>query len=211
MPAERFSANYQRMAALGLLLLTLLGLYILVDRLIVDKYQYYRTHVEQLRDRLQRLNGMLATRQTLEAQIQQINQDNSVDAFYMKSASPTLAATELQQLVRGTVEGKGGNLVSTQILPVKTEGSFSRVAIKVQMTGNTEALQQVLYELESARPLLFIGNLQIRARPVRQPRSQRRRRSKQKPPSPPPVKRVLLTTHFELAGYMRVQGTSDDT
>ena len=105
---ERFSGNYQRMAALGLLLLTLLGLYLLIDRLIIDRYQYYRTHVEQLRDRLQRLNGMLATRQTLEAQIQQINQDNSVDAFYMRSASPTLAATELQQLVRGTVEGKGG-------------------------------------------------------------------------------------------------------
>ena len=210
MPVERFSPEHQRMVALGLLLLTLVGVYMLVDRLIVDRYRYYRTNVEQLTDRLQRLNGMLATRQTLESQIQQINQDNAVDAFYMRSASPTLAATELQQLVRDTVEGKGGNLVSTQILPVKTEGKFSKVAIKVQMTGNTQALQQVLYELESARPLLFVGNLQIRARPVRQPRSRRRRNSKQQPPSPPPVKRVLLTTHFELAGYMRLQGAGDD-
>jgi general secretion pathway protein M len=89
---------------------------------------------------------------------------------------------------------------------VNVEGGFSKVTIRVQMTSDTDALQKVLYDLESHEPLFFIDNLQVRARPVRQPR-RRLRGNAQQPPQAPST--VQLTTRFELAGFMRGKGGKD--
>lgn len=187
--------NYHRLAALGLLLVALAGAYWLIARPVVLQYQFYQNTVESLQDRLQRFDRMLATRQELEARIRRIRQDSSVDDYYLKQQSPTLAATEAQQKIKSFVEANGGHLVSTQILPVVQESAFFRVAISVQMTGDMAVLQKVIYALETGRPLLFISNLQVRANMIRRPG--REYRAGQVETS------LQLTIQFELAGYLR--------
>jgi general secretion pathway protein M len=206
MQAIRLTENYHRAAAVALLVVVGFGVYSLIDGMLATRYRFYRDHVEELQDRLQRLNSMLATGPELEARIRQVRADSPVDLYTLKPAPPPIAATELQQQVKDVVESNGGNLVSTQILPANVEGGFTKVTIRVQMTSDTEALQKVLYDLESHEPLLFIDNLQVRARPVRQPR-RRLRGNAQPPPEAPST--VQLTTRFELAGFMRGKGGKD--
>ncbi|MEZ5584099.1 MAG: type II secretion system protein GspM [Candidatus Competibacteraceae bacterium] len=153
--------------------------------------------MEQLQERLQRANAMVAQRPALEQRINAIKQNDTINAYYLNQASPTIAATDLQQRVKTAVEGNGGELTSVQILPVTTEGAFSKVAIRAQMTGDTEVLRKTFHALESNPPALFIDNIQIRARPIRQ---RRRSRTEQ------PITEIRLTTQFELAGYMRGTG-----
>lgn len=186
--------NGHRLAALTLLLMVLAAVYWLVDQIWVAKYEFYQTEIEKLQDRLQRLQAMSATRESLEAQIERVREDSSVDAYYLQQTSPTLAASQLQQQVKAVVEGNGGSLVSTQILPVTQEDGFPRVAIRVQMTGGTEILWKVLHTLESNRPLLFIDDLRVTARTIRR-RNPRDRSSIET--------ELQLTTQFELAGYLR--------
>jgi general secretion pathway protein M len=203
MPALRIKESYHRLIAVALLLLVLLALYNLIDRLIIAQYRHYRTNIEQQQSHLEKLNKIRAQRPALEAEIQKLREDSSGDVYYLEQSTPTLAATNLQQQIKSTVESHGGNLVSTQILPVATEGIFSKVAIRVQMTGDTEALQKVVYDLESAKPWLFIDNLQIRARPARRTRRSRTRTARTaRRPLPSAPKKVQLTTRFELVGYM---------
>lgn len=184
--------NRQRFLALGLTVIVLLVGFEVFDRVWIGKHTYYREHLEDLQGRLQRLNTLLATQEDLEQMLNRIRQDSSTDAYYLPEESPTLAATSLQQRVRQAVESNGGNLVSTQILPVVAEDGFARVAIRVQMTGDTEAVQKMLYTLESARPLVFIDALQVRAQPVRRRRTARGAEELE----------MQLVTQFELAGYM---------
>ena len=203
MQAIRLIGNYHRVAAVVLLVVVVVGVYSLIDGVLAARYRFYRDHVEELQGRLQRLNSLLATGPELETRIRQVRADSPVDLYTLKPAPPPIAATELQQQVKDVVESNGGNLVSTQILPVNVEGGFSKVTIRVQMTSDTEALEKVLYDLESHEPLLFIDNFQVRARPVRQPR-RRLRGNARPPPEAPPT--VQLTTRFELAGFMRGKG-----
>lgn len=185
--------NRHRFLALGLTVIVLILGFEVFDRVWIGKHNYYQEHLADLQDRLQRLNGLLSTQDDLEQMLERIRQDSSADAYYLPEESPTLAATSLQQRVRQAVESNGGNLVSTQILPVVAEDGFSRVAIRVQMTGDIDAVQKMLYALESARPLSFIDALQIRAQPVRRRRTAGGDTDAQE---------MQLITQFELAGYM---------
>lgn len=185
--------THQRILAVLLLALVLAGIHQLVEGVLVAKYQFYATQIQQLQDRLYKLNGMLATRPDLEARLRQLKQDESVQVYFLQQASPTLAATELQQRVKNAVESHGGTLTSTQILPVAEESGFTKVAIRVMLNGDTEGLQKILYDLEAQTPLLFIDNLQISSRQVRQFRQDRRAA---------PDMSVQLTTQFELIGYL---------
>jgi general secretion pathway protein M len=187
----------QRLIAVLLLLLLLAGLDWVVEEVVLAKHEFYRLSIEQQQERLQRANAMLAKRPELEERINKIKQNDTINAYYLKQSSPTIAATDLQQRVKTAVESNGGELMSVQILPVTSEGAFSKIAIRAQMTGDTEALQKAFHDLESSPPALFIDNIQIRARPIRRPR---RSRTEQ------PTTSIQLTTQFELAGYMRGEG-----
>jgi hypothetical protein len=115
----------------------------------------------------------------------------------------------VQQQVKAIIESNGGRLASTQVLPESDEGGFTRVTIRVQILVNdVVALQKTLYALESATPLLFMDNVQLRARTVRKrvpaavsvnPAERRNRRRR-----PVEIKtETQLTLQFELAGFMR--------
>jgi len=191
--------NRQRFLALALTLIMLLVGFEVFDRVWIGKYRFYTEHLEDLQNRLQRLNGLLATQADLEATLQRVSQDSSTDAYYLPEESPALAAATLQQRVRQAVESNGGNLVSTQALPVVMEDGFARVGIRVQMIGDTDAVQKMLHALESARPLLFTDALQIRAQPVR----------RRQTATGMDELEMQLVTQFELTGYM--PGVSDAT
>ena len=181
-----------RLAAAALLLGVLLAGYWLIDRLVIANYQSYRTVIEQNQERLQRLTGILASEQALETELQEVKKDKAMAAYYIDKPSPTLAATDLQQQIKTIVETHGGELQSTQILPTSQESGLTRVAIRVQMNGDSEVLQKVLHALESSRPLLFVDNLVVNAREIR----------RREPGKREITTSVQMMTTFELAGYM---------
>lgn len=189
------TSHHDRLLAVSLLLVALLAIYGLIARPLMNRYQYYQSQMESLLDRLQRFERMLGSRQDLEAQIQHIRQDNSFDDYYLKPQSPTLAATDMQQQMKSVVDANAGQVVSTQVLATTQEGNFTRVGINVHLIGDTKVLQKVIYALETMRPWLFIDNLQVRARAIRQ-----RGRDNQLESS------VQLAIQFDLFGYLRGEG-----
>ena len=209
------TTNLHRLLALALLIIVGYGGYWLINHVWYGKYVYYQNHIEQLQDRQQRYAAIIAAQPELESALQQVKQDSSIERFYLNQTSPNLAATALQQQVKTIAESHGGRLASTQVLPVSEEGAFNRVAIRVQiLVTEVEALQQTLHALESATPLLFIDNVQMRARQVRKrtatqrnqraQRNQRDRRNRnRRRQALPVVTETQLTMQFELAGYMR--------
>lgn len=207
--------NLHRLLALALLLAAGMLIHWLVTNVWLDRYRYYQNNIEQAQERLQRFDRLAAERPALEQRLQQLSQENRTDEFYLAQTAPNLAATELQQQVKAIVESNGGRLASTQVLPVGSENGFTRVAIRVQLlVTDMTTLQRSLHALESAEPLLFIDQVQMRAREVRKrlpvsrdqiarnralSRAERRARRQ--------VRQVTtetqLTAQFELAGFLR--------
>jgi general secretion pathway protein M len=82
---------------------------------------------------------------------------------FLKSASPTLAAAELQEVVKTILDENGGKLNIFSPLAYKDEGAYRQVPVALQLTAPLSAVKATLYALESARPYLFVDNLSIRA------------------------------------------------
>ena len=140
---------------------------------------------------------MAASREPIQRAIAGIQQDPAAATQYLPQSAPSLAAAELQQRVKSVVEAVGGTLRSTQALPPTEEGGAVKVTVSAAMTGDTESLRKILYELESQTPLLFVDNLDVSARENR-PRLPGGQLAS--------YTRVQLSVQFEVSGYLRKEG-----
>lgn len=77
-------------------------------------------------------------------------------------SNAALAGATLQGVVRRTFEGNGGALRSLQALPVRTEGTLQRVAVRIDGTLPSGKLLDLLYAAEAAVPYMFFENLELR-------------------------------------------------
>jgi general secretion pathway protein M len=147
-------------------------------------WQSNQARTEQLerdRDQLQRYRQLVATLPTLRAELARERENDDFKAFYFDAETPGLAGARLQSEVQEVVRDAGARPISTQILPVDPKEQPPRVRIRVQLQGSTPQLLDVLYQIEDARPFLFIDQVSIRStassqavaarRNIRRPRS----------------------------------------
>ncbi len=179
-----------RTAAVVLLLAILAMVYIYVAAPLVVAHRTTDEEIERTRDLLARYEAIGATRQTYQRQLEELSSRQVGRGVYLAAESDALASAELQGRIRAAVNAHGGTLRSIQTLPVKSEGAFLRVSVRVQFTAPMAAFHRVLYGLESEQPFVFVDNLDVRNRRAR-------RRAALEDLDPP------LMIRFDLSGYLR--------
>jgi len=122
----------------------------------------YDTAVDEAVTRLERYSRIVGMRDGLQQKALEIKALEATHHF-LKSASPALAAAELQEQAKLILDENGGKLNSIQILPHKDDGLYRQVSVSLQLTAPLSAVKAMLYALESAHPYLFIDNFSIRA------------------------------------------------
>lgn len=154
-----------------------------------------RTH-----DQVINYQRLVATLPRLQAELKQVRNRDDTKAFYFAAETPALAGAELQAKVQEIIRAAGARPVSTQILPVDENERPLRIRIRIQFQGSTEALLDVLYRIESARPFLFIDQMSLRSSasnvPQRQARSARRGSNRVSP-----RERDELTLRLDIFGF----------
>lgn len=120
----------------------------------------------QLRlDELQFQHGQLVQKTTQLRQRQEelaaLDRGRPDPGSFLEDKPEALAAADLQRQIKGLVEGNQGDLVSTQAVPGDNESMFPEVVLKVHLRADIHALQKILYELASARPVLLLDNLLV--------------------------------------------------
>lgn len=128
--------------------------------------------VADRRDAIAKLRGLAASRDVYEAALREADADFDVSQGLMEAPSQTLAAADLQQQVKALVEESGGTLVSVQPTDPRPAGPYVRVGLNVRLITSIDALQRVLYALESRLPVVVIDEMQLLARTA--PRNARR-------------------------------------
>jgi general secretion pathway protein M len=180
-----------RLLAVGLLILTLLLVYGAIIAPLRALYIDYRETGENLLFRLQRLQAVAAEKDYWVTRLAEIRHEGERTENVFTQGTPALASADLQTRIKDIVTDAGGELISTQVIPERTEDQFIRIAVKVRLNGSTEVLRQVLYDIESAQPVLFVENLNVR--PIRMP------------PRPGQKKTEgidRLSVDFDVIGYM---------
>ncbi|HUK60140.1 MAG TPA: type II secretion system protein GspM [Stellaceae bacterium] len=139
---------------------------------------------------LQRFTAVAARLPRLEAENATLKRAFATQGGFLQATNESLIAAELQNRIKRAVEANGGQLKSTQILPIADENGMRRVTARVEVQGNTAALQRIWYEMETGTPYLFINTFDIESRQVRRDRT-----------GPPAYE---ISARFELSAYARV-------
>lgn len=188
------SKQMQRWLAVGLLVAAILivGLAVIVP--LVNKGLELHEAKNNLVFRLQQYERVLARKDAVIASMNAIKEQHQKRGLLNSQDTGALASAEVQEFIKKAIVEAGGQLNSTQVLPVTTKNEFSRITVNVRMTGNSEVLRDVLYKIETSTPLIVINQIDIT--PMRGIRS---RITRQLEPS------NKLNINFNVVSFMRKQ------
>jgi general secretion pathway protein M len=154
-------------------------------------YKGYDAAIAAAQQRLALQRRVAAGAAGLEPRLAQLERGYASDASYLKSTSRTLAAAELQGIVKRAILAGRGEVLSTQVVNEGGDNPGRAVTLAVKMRATIEQTVAILYRLETGQPLFFIDDLQLRTQVVRL------RRPGAQPVDPP------LDVQFELTGFLR--------
>ncbi len=180
-----------RLAALALSAGLAFAFYLFVVVPIVAGYAETDAAVAQAAELLDRYRRVAAARPVLQDRLDALKSRQSEIGTYLSGETDALAGAELQELVNATVARGGAGLRSVQILPVKADGDFRRIGVRVQMTATIAQVLHVLHGLEAGSTLLFVDNLEVSNRRARRRRNQ------------PVEMDPTLLVRLDLFGYLR--------
>lgn len=169
-----------------------------------QRLQELRGDIETAGEQLERLDRLVGTLPTLRAELAREQANDDYKAFYFDAATPALAGAQIQREAQDLIGRVGARVISAQVLPVDPAEQPPRVPLRIQLQGTTEQLLEVLYEVEAARPFLFIDQLSVRStaqaiRPTAPP-PQIRGRPAPRPPNQPAA--GDLTVRLDLFGFV---------
>ena len=179
-----------RAAALALLALVIVSAYLSLVAPVVESYRSTDDETQHVLEQLARYGQLSKAYPNRKAQLERLDKQQARSGIYLAGTTDALAAAALQEDVGAKIERNGGKLRSIQILPVKTDGDFKQVSVRVQLTATLGSFARILHALESGKPYVFIDNLDVKNR-----RARKATKSQQDDPE--------LVIRFDLYGYLR--------
>lgn len=189
------------LAIVLLLVVTLLLIRVLLVPLWAS-WRDYGVRIEALESRLAVYERLAEGLPEAREHLSEIQSSQPTDDWYLAESTPALAAAGLQQLLHRQVSSGGGQVISTQILNRDDDAPLKSVSIQVHLRGELSDLVDLLYTLESGRPVLFVDNLRILSNPRRQTRSARTSQLRERLAAIPD-----LDIRFDLTGYAGLGGS----
>lgn len=178
--------------AVGLLLTLVLFLCFVVVAPAISKWGELNEKKNTLARRYHQYLRILAEKDAIVDKMGSIKEQVADKGYFTSEQTEALSSAELQELIKKVIVDSGGQLSSTQALPVKNKDRFSLITVSVRMTGNPEVLRGVLYRLETSVPFIVIDQLDIR--PMR---GRRNSRTRQLEPSND------MNINFQAVSFMR--------
>jgi general secretion pathway protein M len=192
--AKMDNKKKQPWLAVGLLLALILLVGLLVILPVVSKALELNEEKNNLVFKLQQYERIMARKDAVVESMEAIKGQYQERGLLNRQGTAALASAEVQEAIKQAIVEAGGQLSSTQALPVIDKNEFSRITVSVRMTGNSEVLRAVLYKIETSTPLIVINQIDIR--PMR---GVRNRTTRQIDPS------NELNINFQAVSFMRKQ------
>jgi len=80
---------------------------------------------------------------------------------FLGAATPALAGAQLQSYLQQVTNRQQATLISSGIEPARHEDQPDSIRVQVTFDAGLQALQAVLYQLESGTPYVFVDSLMI--------------------------------------------------
>ena len=163
--AMNLSKSQQRIWALGLLFGVVFLFFILIVLPWYNQINSYRQEISDLVFKIQRYARIIDSRDEVLDKVEKSRVAINALGYFNTQATPALASAELQTLIKDIIVSAGGSLDSTQVISQVEENELIHIAVNVRLTGDIPMLRSALYQMETAKPLIIIEELDIR--PIR--------------------------------------------
>jgi len=161
----------QRWIAIGLLIAVLIVVFSVIVLPLWSANTSRQEIIQVLGERLANLRRMADEDATLRPRLELLKRAQIENGHYLKGSSETVAAAELQRLVKSISGGNNITVTSTRIMPASKEEDFVRIEIRIRLRGSLTGIIESVYDLESNETFLFLNNLSLhdasRRRPTR--------------------------------------------
>lgn len=167
------------------LLLIMLGLvYLVIIYPALQERNENKQRLDNLSHQVQEFTRANASIDSLKQQIRQLETMDIDAGGFLQASSNTLAAAEMQNLLKVILEQNNANLVSAQVMNENKEELYPRITVRAFVKTDIEGLRSMLYALSTNSPLLIIDNINIQKRQGSQTDD-------------------LLDIRFEISGYIK--------
>ena len=147
-------------AALAVSLLVLVLPLALAGWYVFQKHRWAQDRLQELEPRYARMLGMEAHTEDLEKARNEAR--NLLTRYtYPASRDVSQAGNDAQQRVRNIFSAAGLEIVSSQVMPAKTEKSFDRIPLAVRTEGELLALQTALVGLTGQSPAILVDGVAV--------------------------------------------------
>ena len=111
---------------------------------------------------LARYQALEAARPQVEAELRQMQERNAAMSGLVEGKSAALAAAAVQSDVKTIVESNGGTVLSSQNIPPTTADGFEKIEIRYDISLPLGSLKNIIYQIETHTPYLFIDSVNMR-------------------------------------------------
>src|SRR5438132_7291413 len=120
---------------------------------------------------LQKKRELIARKAVIEAELRSTTERISVvSTRFLTSATPAVAASELQKLVKDMAAQANTEVRSERILPPAERGELLEIPVEIAVSGEVRQLVDLLARLDSAPKLLTVQDVRVRVVNVSQPK-----------------------------------------
>ena len=121
---------------------------------------------------LERYVNLIAEKPSLEKKLETLKEKRNAEAAKVIAAETlSIAAASLQNILKGSITGRGGSIASERVEKPDDMGKFKAVNVSVDaLLPDTRALSDVLYTLETHTPYLVVREVDTRVRNFKDPR-----------------------------------------
>jgi Tfp pilus assembly protein PilO len=156
---------------LGVTAAVLVGGWVLVFQPIRERSRVAEELVPVREQLLLRRHELVARKGAIAADLESTNARLEVlSARFLAAATPAVAASELQKLVKDVATQAKTEVRSERILPPVERGDLLEIPLEITVSGEIRELVDLLARLERTRKLLAVQDLRVRVVNISQPK-----------------------------------------
>lgn len=200
---QRLSKREKGLVALTLFIfLLVLGRFLLVSPFLARR-EWVKSQLEIQPQLLEKNLRYVGQKAEMAANLEKARGElKAMESSLLAGDTSSVSASELQQTVQGLAAREGTQVISTRVLNPEAMGSFTKIPIQVEVSGQIDQAANLIKGIESTEKLLVISELNIRSlfTPAAVVRPQQ--------PAVPQVSAQNLRASITIAGFARAPALS---
>lgn len=153
----------------GLVVLTL-GIFILVLVVyfavspLLERREWLQSQLEIQPQLLEKTLRFIDRKTEIMGGLEKVRAElKAMEPSLLTGDTPSVSASDLQQAVQNLAVKEGTQVISTRVLNPEAMGSFTRISIQMEISGQIDQMANLIKGIESADRLLAINELNVRS------------------------------------------------